>query len=799
MKEDEYFRSMITFFRPSFWIAFILLFCSEAFSQDRSSASEEKYLITHYFASDISFKQQLTLAYREIIAGDYKSSSHRLVQLRKKAKTAEQIAAIQTYEANIAYNESRYARSIELCDSADRALRMNMTHRYALKAKNFKAKAMGALNHYDPAKAILDTVILISQETGDHYNLAAAYYYYGSFYSDLGDYATCASYIKKSIKLREKINDEIGLAACYSFLGLCYSHLDDYLQGIEYIQKSIVIREAIGDKRGLANSYLTLYRVYSQLGEVQKAMDSELKSLAICKELKDLQCVSGRYTNLGKLYQRKGDYKQAMRYHKDALVLSKKLGIKNRTAEVHENMARLFLATKKNDLALAHIDSSLQIRSEIRDREGLASAEIVKAEILLEKEEPKEALLLARSALNTASQLKLRSLVKDVYHIISLSLERIGKNEDALQYFKKFVHLRDSLLDVDKSKELVRQELEFVFSKKEEQQRAEQERREEISRQKNERQRNIILSGTFVLMVVSLLLVFSIYQYRLKNKSQKELELSNHQLSLKNDQLEESKSIIEEQHLEITDSIRYAKQIQSAVLPDELELSTHFASSFVFFRPKDVISGDFYWITSVGQQVVFATVDCTGHGVPGGFMSMLGVSLLNEIVIEQQILDPAEILNRLREKVISSLRQKGGEGEQKDGMDMTLLVYDKTTSLLAFASANQCLYHVSESVMQEFKGDRFPVGIFGDELKPFTGHVLNVKPGDRIYSFSDGYPDQFGGPKGKKFKYQQLKEQIIALQDQPLSQQGKALISIFDKWKGDLEQIDDVTLVGIEI
>jgi tetratricopeptide (TPR) repeat protein len=347
MKEDEYFRSMITSFRPSFWIAIILLFCSEAFSQDRSSASEEKYLIEHFFSKEKDFSHQLTLVAREIISGDYNKASGRLKKLRKNAQSAEMLSAIQTYEANIAYNESRYTRSIELCDSADRALRSDMTHRYALKAKNFKAKALGALNQYDQAKAILDTVILISKETEDHYNLSAAYYYFGSFYSDLGDYATCASYIKKSIKLREKINDEIGLAACYSFLGLCYSHLDDYLQGIEYIQKSIVIREAIGDKRGLANSYLTLYRVYSQLGEVQKAMDSELKSLAICKELKDLQCVSGRYTNLGKLYQRKGDYKQAMRYHKDALVLSKKLGIKNRTAEVHENMARLFSGNEK--------------------------------------------------------------------------------------------------------------------------------------------------------------------------------------------------------------------------------------------------------------------------------------------------------------------------------------------------------------------------------------------------------------------------------------------------------------------
>ena len=263
--------------------------------------------------------------------------------------------------------------------------------------------------------------------------------------------------------------------------------------------------------------------------------------------------------------------------------------------------------------------------------------------------------------------------------------------------------------------------------------------------------------------------------------------------------MEEQKAITEEKNKEIVDSINYAKRIQDALITPPTKLKKLLPESFVIYLPKDIVSGDFYWLEHKNNKILFAAADCTGHGVPGGFMSMLGVSLLNEIVIEQQILDPAEILNRLREKVIASLRQKGGEGEQKDGMDMTLLVFNRSSLKLSFALANQCFYHISGSQVNVLKGDRFPVGIFGDELQPFTNHSITVQPGDRIYTFSDGYPDQFGGPKGKKFKYQQLKEQIIALQDQPLSQQGKALISIFDKWKGELEQIDDVTLVGIEI
>jgi serine phosphatase RsbU (regulator of sigma subunit) len=787
-----------------------LFMSAQSIAQGVKVSSEKEWLIDHHFPKDGEFNKDLSSIFYNITLGKYEPAKATIKKLNSQQLNSIEKSAVLTYESNIAYNESQFALSINYCDSVLSLLQENRIHRYALRAMNFKAKALGALNEYFDAGLILDTVILFAKETDDQFSLGAAYYYYGSFYSDRGDYKTCVNYIKKSIVIREKIKDEQGLAACYSFLGLCYSHLDNYLLGIDYIQKSIQIRERIKDKRGLANSYLTMYKVYYELGEIDKALDSELKSLSICKELGDLQCLTGRYTNIGQIYQKKGQYKEALEYHFRALHLSKKVQIKNRIALIHENIARVYSLTNKTELAIKHIDSSLSIRYELKDQEGIASALLLLAGIQLDKGQTTIGIGNAQKSIEIAKKLRLRSMVKDAHLLLSKGYEQQKNAEKALYHFQQFTYLKDSLFNVNQSKELVRQELEFNFSRQQELQRQEQQKKEDAAKQKSRRQRNIILAGALILVLLSLILIFSIYQYRLKNKSQQELEGANKVLNNKNTELEVKNNIIESQsqtiqvkNQEITDSIHYARQIQRAILPTPTDFNAHFDAAFVLFEPKDLISGDFFWITKIDSKIIYATVDCTGHGVPGGFMSMLGMSMLNELVNEQGLLEPALILTRLREKVIASLRQKGAEGEQKDGMDMTLCVVDTKELTLTYALANHVLYLVrnngSESELLEFKGDRHPVGIFSEKLMEFHQFEVPLIKGDRIYTFTDGYADQFGGQKGKKFKYLQLKELIQSAQTKNMQKQGELITTVFESWKGDLEQIDDVCLIGIEI
>lgn len=786
-----------------FLISLVFLVPLAGFCQQDAIQSEREWLIDYHFSDNPKVAGQLAQIQQAILEGNYPEAKKVAQKMLDKSGSPEIRAAVQTYTATLAYNESNYLESIALTESAAHQLKSDRSNRYYLRALNFKAKALGALNQYQEAITLVDSVAKIALKSGDQYNLAAAYYYRGSFLSDLGDYRKGLTYIQRSAAIRKEINDQPGLAASYSFLGLCYSHLDEYLKGIEYIQKSITIREKLEDKRGLANSYLTLYKVYFELGELDKAMESEFKSLAICEEIGDLQCVSGRYTNLGQLYQRKGDLTEAMRYHQKALELSKKLLIKNRIAQVHENIARVYTVSSKNALARLHLDSSEVLRSSFGDREGIASISLLRAELALGENKYTEAKEFAKQTLQISGELRLRYMLKEAHHILSKVYQQENKTEDAFYHFQQFVHLKDSLFNTEQSRALVKQELEFSFARKEAQQRAEEEARELRRQEEQDRLWKIILWVTVGLISLSVLLLFSIWQYRQKTKSNQRLTMAYAELNQRNAELKEKNDIIETQNHEINDSIVYAQKIQHAVLPQVEELIKPFSSGFVLFEPKDQISGDFYWTSQLNNHVVVVTADCTGHGVPGGFMSMLGISLLNELVNEQHLLNPAQILDKLREKVIAALRQKGADGEQKDGMDMTVCVFDLSEQKLQFACANHVLYHArmepGKLELTEHKGNRFPVGIFGDDLQSFQSFELDLRKGDRIYTFTDGYADQFGGPKGKKFKYQQLKSLLIKSQDKSMEELQETLRQTFITWKGETEQTDDVCLIGIQI
>ena len=266
-----------------------------------------------------------------------------------------------------------------------------------------------------------------------------------------------------------------------------------------------------------------------------------------------------------------------------------------------------------------------------------------------------------------------------------------------------------------------------------------------------------------------------------------------------NQLLREQKNIIEERNKDITDSINYAKRIQQAVLREEEHVTKHLPEHFIFFEPKDIVSGDFYWGAEKKGYWYLAAVDCTGHGVPGAFMSMLGISFLNQIISEENgLLTPAEILNKLREKILQELRQTGKENENKDGMDISLIRLNLITGELQWAGANNPIYIVRNEELITVKPDKQPIGYFFN-MQPFTNHEFKMEKGNRLYLFTDGYADQFGGPEGKKFKYAALKNLLVSLQMFDMSKQKELLRNVFENWKGKMEQVDDVCLIGVTI
>jgi len=305
-----------------------------------------------------------------------------------------------------------------------------------------------------------------------------------------------------------------------------------------------------------------------------------------------------------------------------------------------------------------------------------------------------------------------------------------------------------------------------------------------------------IMGALFLGFVIAI--AASVTARKISRVYEKQIEQKNEKITVQRDQ-------IASKNQEITDSINYAEKIQTAVLPSKKLLNEIITDHFIIYRPKDIVSGDFYWFTQTDKYFIIAAADCTGHGVPGAFMSMLGITLLNEIVNNRNIVDAKEILNELREAVKKSLRQEGNYNEQKDGMDIALCVLNNKEQTLQYAGANNPLYIIrknsesKEHELLEYKADRMPIGIFPKDHLSFNNNDIKLEEDDRIYMFSDGFADQFGGEKGNKFKSKNLKNLILSVQDKSMEEQKKWIENSLDEWQGNHNQVDDILLIGIKI
>jgi serine phosphatase RsbU (regulator of sigma subunit) len=330
----------------------------------------------------------------------------------------------------------------------------------------------------------------------------------------------------------------------------------------------------------------------------------------------------------------------------------------------------------------------------------------------------------------------------------------------------------------------------------------EQESKIKVQLEAIEKQKLILYFVILALLLVSFLGYYIYRSYKIKKEANIKLEEKNRTISLQKDEIEKQRDLaaaqrdqIGYQKRHIEDSILYAKRIQTALIPS-LELFSDKLEHFVLYKPLAIVSGDFYWVSAQDNPQVIISADCTGHGVPGAFMSMLGVTLLNEIVNGKHIIMPDQIIENLRQGIIKSLKQVAEEDSVKDGMDIAVCVVDFDKNILWYAGANNPLYLVRNGELTHYRADRMPVAIHY-KMEPFTLHKIDLQKGDAFYIFSDGFADQFGGPQQKKFMSMQLRETLVAMAGVPMLKQGERLNEIFEEWRGDSPQIDDVTLIGV--
>ncbi len=608
---------------------------------------------------------------------------------------------------------------------------------------------------------------------------------------------------------------------------------------IQDLLKSEDIFLSINNKQGLMQVCLAFANTYISASDNVKAIKFALRAQTYALELKNGENLTNVYNTLANLYKMQGQINKAKQFYLKSLALLNGHPNKRKEAFLLDNLAILILDSNPNEIQLDSAklfsDRAMDIAKAKNDKE-LELQLLPSASSVAEKQKKYELQLklsergvfladslkldayLAYLNLNVGSALINNNLpqkaipifeksvaelkayndyyaLETVYGEISRAFEMMNKYDSANHYFKLHKQTTDTLNEIRAKDQVNELLVKLELDQKEEKisnlnnlNKALAEKNK-LSKEKDKLKSIILYGAACLLVIILILLVITYKRFKDNKKLSKEISIKNLALVTKNN--------------EITDSITYAKRIQQALLPSANELLIHFPQSFIYFKPKDIVSGDFYWTHAVGDLVFVAVGDCTGHGVPGGFMSMLGHSFLNQIVNEKHVYEPAQVLNQLRQKVISSLRQTGAPGENKDGMDITFLAINKNKMTLSYAAANNTFYLIRDGISTEYKADKQPIGYYSNVLKDFSETTISIQKKDSIYLFSDGYPDQFGGKSnvrgGKKLKHSVLQKMLVQQANSPMSDQKILLENFFLDWKGNYEQTDDVCLMGIRI
>jgi serine phosphatase RsbU (regulator of sigma subunit) len=453
--------------------------------------------------------------------------------------------------------------------------------------------------------------------------------------------------------------------------------------------------------------------------------------------------------------------------------------------KTQEDWEKLFVVT----------DADLQVQKQTVKQQQ-EEIELQKSEILRQKsllDSLDKEIAVKEITLNEKQKVLERQFVQ-----ISKQQGEIGSQKQTIVIQQKEVQVQKDTLERQKEK------ISVQLARIDDQLRkiSEQDSRIKVQLEAIEKQKLVLYFVFFALLLVSILGYYIYRGYKIKREANIKLEEKNKTISLQKDEIEKQRDLaaaqrdqIGYQKRHIEDSIMYAKRIQTALIPS-LELFSDKLEHFVLYKPLAIVSGDFYWVSSQVNPQVIISADCTGHGVPGAFMSMLGVTLLNEIIIGKHILMPDQIIENLRQGIIRSLKQVAEEDSIKDGMDIAVCVVDFEKNILWYAGANNPLYLVRGGELTHYRSDKMPVAIHY-KMEPFTLHKIDLQKGDAFYIFSDGFADQFGGPKQKKFMSMQLRETLVSIAGMPMMKQGERLNEIFEDWRGDSPQIDDVTMIGV--
>lgn len=632
-----------------------------------------------------------------------------------------------------------------------------------------------------------ERAIKLAKDLNNDLQQAKAYNYLSAIYRNKGDYAAALGVSQKGGEIAEKIGNKEQLGYSFQNMGEINAKLKNYKQATDYALKGLRAFEAINDLRGIAFCYLTLGNIHSAEEDFKKAYDYYTQALKVRQQQKDMAGIATATAMLGVTLGKQGN-------HVEALIFMHQARIIYANQRNERNVSNMFNSISKTHLALNQLDS---------------------------------AVIYAEESIILAKKIGLKENIRECYETLAKVYASEKKFTLAFDYQRLFIIYNDSIFNEEKNKQFNEIQNRYQHEKQ----------LDQIELLKSENERKTLLNWAFIGGLVLVFgLVFALWRgnyvkkqanlqlkrqhHEIIEKSAKlselneELKQTNEELNInleivshQNVEIQQKNEIIEKKNKDVADSIAYAKRIQVAILPNVNDLKQHLSDCFVFFKPRDIVSGDFYWSAKKESKILLAVADCTGHGVPGAFMSMISNDLLNLIVHEKEIHDVDVILTEMHKLIRQALKQD--DNDSRDGLDISICCIDLEKRTLEYAGAMSPLYliqnkenHDNEMVatLTEIKADKIPIG--GHKLKKerfFSKHTFDISQPTTFYLFSDGYADQFGGEDGRKFMVRQFKEVLFSIHHLPMSEQQQILENTLANWTKNERQIDDVTVIGVKI
>ena len=569
----------------------------------------------------------------------------------------------------------------------------------------------------------------------------------------------CSKNLKKNLNNEEKFNFLHAKGKALNVFGIIYKNQGDYAKAIDYYTQSLKIREEIGDKKGIASSLNNIGNIYDDQGDYSNANDYYTQSLKIYEELGDKKGTANSLNNIGIIYKKQRDYAKAIDYYTQSLKIEEEIGDKQGIAASLGNIGIIYKDQGDYAKAFKYSNQSLTIAQEI----GLA--------------------------------IQIKSAAASLWEIN----KKLGRHKESLLMYELFISTRDSLESEANQKAVIQQEYKYAYEKQKALDDAGNDKKVALEKEKQKKQFIILVIIIIASCLVLLLLIIIYRRLRITKKQKVIIEEQKDEVELAHRETQEQKEVIEEAHKEITDSINYAERIQRSFLATEDLLNENLDDYFVFFQPKEAVSGDFYWAGKLpNNNFAMVNADSTGHGVPGAIMSILNISSI-EKAVEKGLTSTSDIFNDTRKTIIERLKKDGSAEGGKDGMDASLIAFDKENNKFTYTAAQNPIWVIRDKEVIQLKAEKMPIGKHDNDATPFVGGEFETQKGDIVYTLTDGYQDQFGGPKGKKFMVKKMREYFLSISHLTMQEQHQEIKDTFNSWKGDLEQIDDVCVIGVKV